>query len=287
MKVDELFEKFVPINRKEAYYTATVLPGIVCRDNFAHFGRFLQLLGIEGVEIKANADDCNVQFFSEYNLMESIYWDYPEMVSDDDPLKKFDKVAPDIVVFISGPTSHLISIEAKMFDRPKRKKLIAQVKQQEQMINALEDIFKKRGNSLSLQKHFMVLLPEGYFQEMRADKYPVITWESVLDIYKDVAESDYFHKVLSVALDKLDSSKKQKKKSTKGQEIFNKYENLSLEYQYMGRKGGLSGKLLKKDIEEGTWKNQPYEVGNEDKKEKPNWFPVSEFIKLVRQNQTT
>lgn len=45
MSLPHLFKTFMPINRN----TATVLPGIVCADGFAHINRFWNLLGIEGI----------------------------------------------------------------------------------------------------------------------------------------------------------------------------------------------------------------------------------------------
>jgi hypothetical protein len=39
MSLASLFEECLPINRKEVYYTATVLPRIVCADGFAHINR--------------------------------------------------------------------------------------------------------------------------------------------------------------------------------------------------------------------------------------------------------
>jgi hypothetical protein len=47
MSLYSLFKDRLPINRKEVYYTATVLPCIVCADGFAHIHRLWQLLGIE------------------------------------------------------------------------------------------------------------------------------------------------------------------------------------------------------------------------------------------------
>jgi hypothetical protein len=43
--IRELLEKRLPLNRKEVYFTATVLPAIICADGFCRFDRFLKLLG--------------------------------------------------------------------------------------------------------------------------------------------------------------------------------------------------------------------------------------------------
>jgi len=44
MALDSLMAQLLPLNRKEKYYTGTVLPGIICADNFAHFSHFTRLL---------------------------------------------------------------------------------------------------------------------------------------------------------------------------------------------------------------------------------------------------
>ena len=42
----------LPFNRKERYFTGTVLPFIVASDGFAHFDRFLRMCGVEGVVLR-------------------------------------------------------------------------------------------------------------------------------------------------------------------------------------------------------------------------------------------
>jgi len=37
------FDMRLPLNRKEVYFTATVLPAIICADGFEHFHLFLKL----------------------------------------------------------------------------------------------------------------------------------------------------------------------------------------------------------------------------------------------------
>ena len=62
----------LPINRKERYYTGTVLPMIVASDGFKHFGKFLALCGIPEIALEADPNTTNVQFFSEYGFKESL-----------------------------------------------------------------------------------------------------------------------------------------------------------------------------------------------------------------------
>jgi hypothetical protein len=53
MSLNKLFGERLPVNRKERYYTGTVLPGIVCQDGFKYFDRlFCQKLHIGGLRFR-------------------------------------------------------------------------------------------------------------------------------------------------------------------------------------------------------------------------------------------
>lgn len=64
----------LPLNRKERYYTGTVLPMIIAADDCAHLSRFLRLCGFDDApkadELARGAED--LQFFTEYSLVESV-----------------------------------------------------------------------------------------------------------------------------------------------------------------------------------------------------------------------
>jgi hypothetical protein len=50
-----------------------------------------------------------------------------------------------------------------------------------------------------------------------------------------------------------------------------------LAHHPMGRKGGLDGAELAKDIASGTWRTQLYECSSKPVQNK-NWFTVAEFV---------
>jgi len=64
----------LPLNRKEQYYTATVLPMIIASDGFAYLHRFLDLCGLPvgRFDDHGRAGNQKLQFFTEYNLAESL-----------------------------------------------------------------------------------------------------------------------------------------------------------------------------------------------------------------------
>jgi hypothetical protein len=63
-------DHWLPFNRKERYFTGTVLPMLACSEGFAHFPRLLRLCGVPD-------DKCRVperlQFYTEYSLREAAY----------------------------------------------------------------------------------------------------------------------------------------------------------------------------------------------------------------------
>ena len=71
--------ELLPLNRKERFYTGTVLPAIVAADGFAYLDRFLALCGITDVVTSSRRDgSAPCQLMTEYNFAESL------VGSDDD-----------------------------------------------------------------------------------------------------------------------------------------------------------------------------------------------------------
>ncbi len=68
-----LVDQHLPLNRKERYFTGTVLPAIVCADNFRHFDLFLRLLTTaELPRVDPHPERTNLQFFTEYSFVEAL-----------------------------------------------------------------------------------------------------------------------------------------------------------------------------------------------------------------------
>lgn len=73
--VDSTSPNWLPLNRKERYYTGTVLPMLIASDRFAHLHHFLTLceLDVKPFGREAVSGAPGIQFFTEYNLVESIF----------------------------------------------------------------------------------------------------------------------------------------------------------------------------------------------------------------------
>jgi len=302
IKYDALFQEYIPMNRKERYFTGTVLPMIICRDNFACFEHILDLIGVKNYqEVIVNEETTNIQFFTEYSLSEAFrgnrFKDIPG-----------SKETPDILILLVSKDERLILIviEAKMYSRPNKKNL------ENQMSDQKEHILKYIAKELNIDDedvYHVLLLPDQLKKEIIDDgAYKVITWQDISDKYKKVLpKDDYFLNVLDCALREYNnlvsyptrSGQNCAGKPLPGNTIYTYYKEDRLHQRHllkelgfdgketlspikiMGRQGGLDGKAIREDIESGGWKKQTYETSHEEEPFNRNWFYVEEFIEKI------
>lgn len=259
----------LPINRKERFYTGTVLPALICQDNFRHLRLFLSLCGLNECTV---GDD--IQFFTEYGFGESVFtnedkefWEGP-----------FSRDTPDLVIR-SG--DWLLTVEAKMFDKPTAAKLSGQMLAQKQHV----DLWIHRLH-VSRHQHVLLLpkpLADAVIPEFVASgaDWPVVTWQAVADLYRGLADP-YWVNTLDEALAKYDvlvsvgpQFGQHKDDSITGSEIIDGWPDHG--FICMGRGGGLSGEKLAEDIRSGGWRTQVYEVSRQDQSGRTNWFSIDAF----------
>lgn len=264
----------LPTNRKERFYTGTVLPALICRDNFRHLELFLRLCGLRDCTVE---DDF--QFFTEYGFGESVFtqadkefWQGP-----------FSHDTPDVVIR-SG--DWLLTVEAKMFDKPSAADLNQQMLAQKKHV----DIWTERLN-VSRQSHVLLLptpLADAVIPQLSAldSPWPVVTWEAVADLYRGLADG-YWVKTLDDALAQYGALVsvgpqfgQYKDDSITGFEIIDGWPDHG--FISMGRAGGLDGDKLAEDIRSGNWRKQRYEVSKQDQSSRVNWFTVEDFRERLR-----
>ena len=274
-----LFDHRLPINRKERYYTGTVLPMIVASDGFKHFGEFLALCGVEeNVALDANPDSSNVQFFTEYGFEES------RMGGAEDRFERpLGRYAPDLVVYVESEPSLLLGVEAKFFSMPSETHLEMQLKEQEKLLSVMG-----RGMGTQPLVRQVALLPEGLGMPHLINKVPVLTWEMVANTFRCVAPP-YWIGVLDLALRDWDRLASQSGRGgvncdarITGKNIVDGHRVSDPRYTWMGRRGGLNGSELQEDLEDSGWKNRRYEVRREPLCDNPNWFPIADFVEKIR-----
>ncbi|MFO7914631.1 MAG: hypothetical protein R6U43_02950 [Candidatus Krumholzibacteriales bacterium] len=280
-------ENELPMNRKERFFTGTIFPMIVCREQFKYFNHFISLLDdLSNVEINAAPENSNIQFFTEYSLVESIIGE-SELRFPDPPVTKD---TPDIITLIktSDRGRVLIAIEAKMYNNPTVHKL------KTQMDNQRDNILEYLRENLEISEiHHYALLPGALFDKIREAgfNYPVILWEDIYDIYRKLFGDDYFLEILRIAIssyEELVSRSAQYgmncEEQLKGEYIYQNYKRGTLDKIVMGRNYGFYGNLLSEDISSGTWREQVYETSSAENPPNRNWFYIKEFVERIDQN---
>jgi len=283
----------LPWSRDERFYTATVLPQIICRDDFKHIGPFLDLVkksihqDIQWPDIETDSDNINIQFFTEFNLKKA-------MVGVDSD--RFDGINPEAntpdLVFLISPeegTKLLLVIEAKLYDNPTPNQLQMQIAAQK---NAFSQIAARLGIESPI--HFALLAGQSTQDWSPDQDFNYITWEEILEAYRDDKEivNGYFYRLLKEAVNAWKDLNtgvflgKHNQKKRSGADIYeevSKHPQGELATGFIGRQGGLKkGSALDQDIESGNWRTQSYETNCREKdmnvlKNNPNWFMIAEF----------
>lgn len=281
--VSETVDSLLPLNRKERYYTGTVLPMIVASDGFVHLHRLLSLCGLPPVEIEQPGRDglTKVEFTTEYSFAESRFTEQDKARFPNAPT---DADTPDVV--IAGP-DWLLAIEAKVFHNPLPEALNHQMKRQQVLVDYWTTTL---GISPDRVRH-VLLLPAALPVDGVA--FPVVTWESVLAAYQVVGPA-HWTATLATALDRYDSMVSRSRMFGEnadghltGQEIVNAHAAGTLEYPFMGRGGGLQGAALAEDVLTGKWRVRRYEVRQDALPGNPNWFNVLDFITVTAHHEST
>ncbi len=284
MSLAKLLDQELPLNRKERFFTGTVFPMIVCRDNFKHLPRFMELIGCSNPgRIKSDPTSTNIQFFTEYSLVESVRdGRFPSLPTS--------KETPDILFLIKNEEDEskiLVALEAKMYVRPSAGQLQEQMQKQKPILDCICESLKISQEGL----YHLALIPDTLFKGFKGDfTEPVITWELIRDAYKENFPDDYFLEMLNQALKRYDDlvsegvqyGKNCEQKIT-GKEIKTQFERGGFRMKIMGRDRGLSGQKLENDIISGRWEKQLYESSSSEVLHNRNWFPIGEFIDRIDQ----
>ena len=273
--VAERAQTRLPLNRKERFYTGTVLPMLVASDGFAHLHRFL---GLCGLDVDPRADDSGhpldgtapVQLFTEYSFAESVFTDRDRKRFPDPPSHAD---TPDVV--LTGP-DWLLAVEAKMFHTPSPAALNAQLRRQRVLVDYWATQF---GIARERVAH-VLLAPAGL--NTAGVRGSVVTWQQVRDAYANVAPQHWLG-VLEDALARYGQLRSQPSTANAdavltGAAIVEAHADGTLAYTHMGRGGGLDGAALTADLASGAWREQRYEVREGAEAPNGNWFPIGEFV---------
>ena len=268
----------LPLNRKERYFTGTVLPMIVAAEGFQHLGRFLRLCGLRIDENDLRPADgyLPLQFFTEYGFGESVYTDadrtYWHEVIDAD--------TPDVVV---AGSDWLLAVEAKVFHDPTANDLTAQMERQAKLVRLWRE---KLALPADRVRH-VLLLPERLAQRVGTLSFDVVTWEDVVDTYDRIGPQ-YWVSLLKTSLNRhaeLESRPvlfgKNADKKLPGATIVKLFADGAADFDWIGRKGGLVGGPFQNDLATGKWRTTTYEVTGGGTAPNRNGFALADFVEAT------
>jgi hypothetical protein len=272
--LEPMLAEGLPLNRKERFYTGTVLPMVVAGDGLAHLHRFLALcgLGFEQDADHGSGGNESIEFFTGYNFAESCFTG-DDLARFPEPPTGADN--PDLVIV--GP-GWLVVVEAKMFHNPPPRALNEQMRRQ----RVLVDYWARQLDIPAGRVAHVLLLPSKLPTDGVIDK--VVTWEEVLQAYRIVGP-EYWTALLWTALDRYDLLVTPAKTfginadgHMTGAEIVAAHGRGDLAFAYMGRRLGLDGIGLAADMASGKWRTRVYEVRYERLAGKSHWFAIPQFI---------
>ena len=273
----------LPLNRKESFYSATVLPGIIWSDGLTGF---FQLLGMPEISIDLNPDTTNVQIFSEYNLLDAIRGIKPGFSNWEHLLPRMTGDTPDFVVFVNMVVPVLVVVEAKLFD--KSSAVIAeQIERQRATMAALRSVMPE------YQTLHVALVPESVAAAVRAtagdpECFKTITWEAIAECYTVVPAASYWVRLLKFALKSephlratSGSGHTHEDGRMRTAEILEAYERPDCHVRSVGCLGQTNWKLLKKDVSR-TGGTRMWAVSYEEDLPSYHYLPIKDFVEIVR-----
>ncbi len=271
----------LPLNRKERYYTGTVLPARIASDGLLHLPRFLRLCDLDVATVDDGSGKLDgsqdVQVFTEYSFAESILPSERHRFAGA-PLQGD---TPDLV--LSGP-DWLLAVEAKVFHRPTVAALDAQMTRQANLVQYWTRLFRLD----PARVRHVLLVPEQLLRGRRQLAWQVVTWQQVRDSY-DIVGDGYWLGVLRAALDRYDELASPEPTfganadgRLTGEQIAARSAEGAAAYEWVGRAGGLNGTAFAADRADGSWRTRAYEMRREaPPTSNTNWFTISDFVSAV------
>jgi hypothetical protein len=265
----------LPINRKERFYTATILPFLLFSNGLQNLFEFLHHIPGFPIEVNYQNTKDNLLFYSEYNLKESAF---DRNIGRKIVTNTGD--TPDLIVEILKPFRIFIVIEGKMFAKLTQEQFSGQM--EAQRIAIIEPI---KAQYPDAQIFHVALLPEQ-FNFKSLPEYPVLNWQMFIKEANFQVADNYFTPFLKFALNNYEVLKSLKtgmsatiQSRKTGAEI--NQSGLEGRLIYVGRQGGKI--QIEQDIMNDDWEDRPYAVNcnNPRKGQKGNWITSIDFAKIV------
>ncbi len=276
-RLQEILKSELPINRKERFYTGTVLPSLLFHGGLSNLYSFLH--EIHGFPSEVNEQNTKDEFlfYTEYNLKESA-----GKKSVGTEIFTATRDTPDVIIQILKPLTVFIIIEAKMFAKPTPNGFSQQMQAQQV---AVVDPLKQRYQGCHV--FHIALVPRQLGFKDTSD-YQVVNWEFFIDNKEINLQGNYFVSYLKFALEnysKLVSEQSGTASTVQGQlhgtAIY--LDGKTDETLWVGRQGGR--RAIEEDVRKGVWSNKIYGTNTEKPKDgrEGNWLSSAEFAEIVDQ----
>jgi hypothetical protein len=275
----DLLNETLPLNRKERFYTGTVLPGLLGED-LRGLRVLGELMGSPALDVKVSPQDCTVLMFTEYGLRESLIGP----AADRFPDLPLGRDTPDIVALITEPAPVVLAIEAKLYDRPGGHELRRQLDAQAALLLPLCERLSVLLGGQQVDLRHVALLPQQQRVALDLAPYPVLTWQEVRAALAAGAP-EYWLGQLDQALERYEElvsmSTSNAAAGRTGEELVSLQQAGQTLFSAMGRQGGLAGQRLQEDVASGGWRTTTYQVAASPPPGNPNWFTVTDFVSLL------
>ena len=274
-RLQEILKSELPINRKERFYTGTVLPSLLFHGGLSNLYSFLREIPEFPNEVNEQNTKDDFLFYTEYNLKESA-----GKKSVGTEIFTATRDTPDVIIQILKPLTVFVIIEAKMFANLTQNDFSRQMRAQKE---AVIDILKKRYQG---SRMFHVALVPSQLGFKDTPDYKVVNWQFFIDNRELSVQGNYFFAYLKFALENYSGlvSEKYGKASTvrdelRGTKIYQ--DGKTGKTLWVGRNGGRSA--IEEDVRKDVWRNKLYGTNTEKPKDgrEGNWLSSVEFAEIV------
>jgi hypothetical protein len=248
----DIMKHELPLNRKERFYTGTVLPALLFHHGLSNFFRFLKSITGFPAEINEATTGENFLFYTEYNLRESAGGRSVGAV-----IPTSTNETPDLIIEIIKPRRVFVIVEAKMFSNIQSHELTEQIRRQKEIVS---DVLREKYSLSSEDFYHVALLPKGSDIEENRE-YKVVYWEFFLSNEVMRLTDNMFYNYLRYALDNYDQLKSKARAIATTVEFYMKGAQLyELDKDdkdfWVGRKKGEF--QIIEDIKTGKWRTHSY-----------------------------
>ncbi len=183
----------LPLNRKEKFYTGTILPALLLHNGFSNLYQFLHAIPGFPAQINEQNTKDNLLLYTEYNLKESAGKKNVGIEIETDR-----RDTPDAIIEIITPLKVFVVIEAKMFANPTLSDFNSQMQDQKKtVVDTLEKAYQPH------DIFHVALLPRQLGFSDTAN-YNVINWQFFLNNPELDLQDNYFFPYLQFALENYD-----------------------------------------------------------------------------------